>query len=379
MAHVTKRTTRTGENRYDVEWRLPDGKVRTKTFTRRKDADAFRATVETERLRGVVVDPRGARTPFSDIAEAWLVARTAKRASSVARDRAIIDHHISPTLGNRAVGSITKADVQALVDSWTAEKAASTVGRQYSCLRAIFAYAQDDEKIAKNPCRGIRLPQVRLVTRPHLTPDDLGRLADALGPDQAVMMWLGAELGLRWAEAAGLTVDRLDLLGNEITVDRQLTRTGALADTKSAGSVRTLALSEGMVDDLAALLVRRGLTAADGDSLLFVNGEGTPLDYTNWRRRTWMPACEKAELPGLRFHDLRSTATSALVAEKVDIKTAQRRLGHSSARVTLDIYARATEEADRSAATLVAARLRPRDSRGIERATKRKAGASKPA
>src|SRR5579875_363221 len=103
MAHVTKRTLRAGETRYDVEWRLPDGRVRTKTFTRRKDADAFRATVETERLRGVVVDPRGARTPFAEIAGAWLVARSTKRPSSVERDRAIIHLHINPTFGTRAV------------------------------------------------------------------------------------------------------------------------------------------------------------------------------------------------------------------------------------------------------------------------------------
>jgi integrase len=179
-------------------------------------------------------------------------------------------------------------------------------------------------------------------------------------------------LGLRWGEAAGVTVDRLDLLSGAIRVDRQLTRAGVLADTKSASSERRLSLSPDLVEDLAALLARRGLSAADGPALLFVNGDGTELDYTNWRRRTWAPACEKARLARLRFHDLRSTATSALVAEGVDVKTAQQRLGHSSARVTLDIYARSTDEADREAALLVAARLRPRNGRGIGTSAKRK-------
>src|SRR5581483_1189421 len=64
-------------------------------------------------------------------------------------------------------------------------------------------------------------------------------------------------------------------------------------------------------------------TAADGESLLFVNREGGPLGYPNWRSRAWVPACEAANLPGLRFHDLRSTAVSALVAAGVDVKTAQ--------------------------------------------------------
>ena len=367
MAHVSKRTTKTGEARYDVEWRLPDGKVRTRTFARRKDADAFRATIEAERLRGVVVDPRGARTPLSNVATRWLAAGASKRTSTIERDRAIIENHVLPTLGDRAVGSITKADVQATVDAWTKTQAPSTVGRQYSCLRAILTYALDADLIARNPCRSIRLPQVTLVERPQLAPDELGRLASALGADHAVMMWLGAELGLRWAEAAGLTVDRLDLLGGQIVVDRQLTRHAVLAPTKSASSTRRLALSLDLVEDLAALLARRALTASDADVLLFSTPDGSPLDYTNWRRRISVPACERTGLARLRFHDLRSIATSALVAEGVDVKTAQKRLGHSSARVTLDIYARTTEGADRNAARLVAARLRSRDTRGMRR------------
>jgi len=71
------------------------------------------------------------------------------------------------------------------------------------------------------------------------------------------------------------------------------------------------------------------------------------------------PACRAANLPGLRFHDLRSMAATALVAAGEDIKTAQTRLGHSSPSVTLGIYARATEQADRLAADAVGAFFAP--------------------
>lgn len=379
MAHVTKRTTKAGEARYDVEWRLPDGKVHTKTFNRRKDADAFRSTLEADRLRGVVVDPRRTRIAFEAIARHWLAAGTTKRSTSVARDRAIIERHLVPTLGERMVGSITKADVQALVDSWSATKAPSTVGRQYSCLRAIFAYAESDERIVRSPCRGIRLPRVRLVDRPYLDTDQLATLAQALGPDQGTMMWLGAVLGLRWSEAAGLTVDRLDLLAGAITVDRQLARTGELVPPKSNAGIRTLACPQWLVDQLAALLTRRGLTAADGSALVLVGEGGKPLDYTNWRRRTWVPTCERAGLPGLRFHDLRSLAATALVAAGVDMKTAQTRLGHSSPQVTLGLYARATVAADRKAADAVGAMFAPRDSRGMDSPGRKGSGVTNPA
>jgi integrase len=112
------------------------------------------------------------------------------------------------------------------------------------------------------------------------------------------------------------------------------------------------------MDDLAAL-VRRRKVERNSDTLLFVTPEGRPLDYTNWRRRTWSQACEKAKQPALRFHDLRSLATTALVAAGVDMKTAQTRLGHSSPQVTLGIYARMTAENDRNASDLVGEIFRP--------------------
>lgn len=91
---------------------------------------------------------------------------------------------------------------------------------------------------------------------------------------------------------------------------------------------------------------------------VFVTAEGAPLHSSNWRRRVWVPATISACLPGLHFHDLRHTATTALVEEGVDIKTAQTRLGLSE-QVMLRVYAQATEGADREAAGRIGDRFRP--------------------
>ena len=120
-----------------------------------------------------------------------------------------------------------------------------------------------------------------------------------------------------------------------------------------------MAIPRWLAEELAGVLHRRGLTAADGDAFVFVSSTGAPLHYPNWRRRVWVPACERAGLPGVVFHDLRSLAATVLVATGTDVKTAQRRLGHSSAKVTLDVYARATAAGDRRAADLVGDYLRP--------------------
>lgn len=81
--------------------------------------------------------------------------------------------------------------------------------------------------------------------------------------------------------------------------------------------------------DAGRHLARRGLTEADERELVFVRRDGSPSEYSAWRRRVWVPATARAGMPKLRFHDLRHVAANVMVAEGVDIKTAQTRLAGS--------------------------------------------------
>ncbi|HVA73117.1 MAG TPA: site-specific integrase [Acidimicrobiales bacterium] len=329
------------------------------TFGAKADATAWLASIETDIRRGGWVDPRAGKVTLAAMLERWLASNPSKRSSSLERDRSIIENHLPDALTARAVATIGREDIQALVDTWAETKAASTVGRQYSAIRAAFSWAEASDIITRTPCRAIRLPKVELVDRPVLAVEQLQRLAETLGPDQAAFMWLGAVGGLRWAEVAGLTVGTVVLPAGVVKVTAQLRRDGRLGPPKSTAGRRSLAVPTWLAEDLAAVIARRGLTAADSESLVFVDRDGGPLDYTNWRRRMWARATKKAGLVGLKFHDLRSMAATALVAQGVDIKTAQTRLGHSSPQVTLGIYARATVEADRLAAEKVGAFFGP--------------------
>ena len=90
-----------------------------------------------------------------------------------------------------------------------------------------------------------------------------------------------------------------------------------------------------LVDMLAAVMASKGLTAVDAGELDLHVERGHPLHYSNWRRRIWVPAAERAGLAGLRFHDLRSMAATALIASGTDVKTTQTRLGHANPQTTL--------------------------------------------
>jgi integrase len=175
---------------------------------------------------------------------------------------------------------------------------------------------------------------------------------------------VGAVLGLRWGECAGLRVGAIDFLRQTLSVTTQRTRGvgGQMVDQtpKSNAGRRTMAVPEGLMAMLSAHLAAKGLSGADRDAHVFTGPDGAPLEYSNWRQRVWIPACRAAGLEGLRFHDLRRTNLTALVLDGADPKTVQARAGHSDPRLTLAVYAQATTEGDRRAADRLGERFLPK-------------------
>jgi integrase len=281
------------------------------TFKAKTDALAFLASIETDIRRGGWINPELAETRFSVVADRLMQSSTAKRPSSIQRDRGILKLHVLPVLGEKVIGSIRPTAVQTLVDSWVGKYSNFTVHRHYATVRSVLSYAEASEMILRSPCRGIRLPKIRQVRRPNLDVDQLERLSDELGPVGGLFMWCGAILGMRWSEIAGLTVDRLDVENRTVTVDRQLTRLGGFAPPKSEAGSRVLGIPTWMAEDFSDLVrvFKRG-----SEGLVFQTDVDTPFNYENWRNRTWLKAYRQVGLEGLRFHDLRSMAATALVA-----------------------------------------------------------------
>ncbi len=347
-----------GGRRYDVMVRDRDGVQHSKTFRTKREATDYQARAVAQLGDGVYIPPRASATTIEDLAARWLAAGAGRRESTRSREASICRTHLLPGLrAGRSIGTVTRADCQALVDGWVAGGlAARTVVRIAASLRSMFQYAVDAELIGRNPAARLRLPHPDPVERPNLSAGDLERLAGTLGVEQGLFMWCGAILGLRWAEVAGMTVGALDPTRDTISVRSQLDRHGHLVDPKTLASRRTLAAPAWLVADLAALPRRRGVPVTDRTALVFLSRDGAPLSYVNWRVRVWRPVTEAAGLPGLRFHDLRSVAASALVAAGVDLRTAMHRLGHTTPAMTLAVYARVAEDRDRAAADAVAPR-----------------------
>lgn len=376
MASIEKRETSRGV-RYDVRYRDPTGRPRTKTFRRRTDADRFARQVEVEKDRGLFVDPKMARTPLAKVAAAWLESNPGKRGGSRDRDEQVVARHIVPALGDRPVGSLTPADVQAVVNRWASVRAPRTVHREYAVLRAILNYALRLDMVGRTPCRGINLPEVKPVRGHIVSAAELARLADGLGGvgQLGPMVYLAAVEGLRWGEVAGLRVGHLDFDARTLVVRETLVRgrRGVIGfgEPKSAAGRRVLAVPCELIDILGRHLAVKGVARSDREALLFTAPGGGVLRYSNWVRRCWYPAAVgagvgrmvedeasgKVRYEGIGFHDLRRANATGLVAEGVDVKTAQAMLGHSEARLTLDVYAQSVAAMGEAAAAAMGARF----------------------
>ncbi len=72
--------------------------------------------------------------------------------------------------------------------------------------------------------------------------------------------------------------------------------------------------------------------------LVFASEIGTPLDAQNVVNRSFKPLLRRAGLPGIRFHGLRHTCATLLLAKGVHPKLVQALLGHASIGITMDLY-----------------------------------------
>ena len=162
---------------------------------------------------------------------------------------------------------------------------------------------------------------------------EVAALRDAASADFAVAVVLGAGLGLRAAEAAGLTLDRVDFLRREVRVDRQwhgaLNRFEAV---KAPASNRTVPAGDSVSEAMALHVERHGT----GDHGVLLHAGGRPLarNRMGWRWRRAASAVGSE----LTFHALRHHYASSLISAGCSIVAVQRALGHSSASITLNIY-----------------------------------------
>ncbi len=308
------------------------------TFATKGDAQRWLSGAETDMQRGDFHDPRLAEIVFADWSQQWLATKRPHLAPSTNDLYSyLLRHHISPTFDRTPVGQITPLGVQ----SWLAklhetDLSPNTVAKAYRLLKGILDGAVDTGVIQRSPCTLKGAGTERHAEMRVVTPAQVEKLAEAVGPRWGALVLTAAYSGLRWGELAALRPGDIDLEAGTISVVRKLSEVNGkltFSSPKTAAGRRVV----GIPGFVVAAIERHldDLELDDADTLVFATTDGGPLRRSNFRRRVWEPATVEVGLAGLRFHDLRHTAATLAAASGASLKALMSRIGHASAAAAL--------------------------------------------
>jgi integrase len=194
-----------------------------------------------------------------------------------------------------------------------------------------------------SPCDRVPLPRIERNEMRFLDPDAVARLANAIDPRYRAFVPLGAYGGLRSGELFALRRGRLDLVRGRVDVAETAVEIAGhfhFGPPKTRAGRRSVPLPPFVVDELAQHVADTAV-----DELVFPAPEGGPVRASLFRRRTWEPAVNKAELAPLRPPDLRHTV-ALWIAAGASAHEVARRAGHTSSSVVLDRYGHLLPDAE---------------------------------
>jgi integrase len=355
--HVFRREGRRGPVWY-AKYRLPDGRqVQSRIgpgwagrgrppagyFTKRTAETWLRRTLDEAR-RGALPGMVRTGATFAEAAKEWLrfIEEDRERKPSTVHDyRSVLDVHLLPAFGEMPIEAITPELVERWRRSLTGLSTRSK-NKLLVLLHGIFRRAQAVYRVPANPLALIeKHPQRSSGDIEVFAPDEVWALVRAAASEQDAAIYLTAAFtGLRRGELLALRWRDVDFSGATIRV-RASYASGHLTTPKS-GKVRAIPMAPDVASALAQLR-RREHWVAD-DDLVFPGETGRYLDGSALSRRYKM-ALRRARLRPLRFHDLRHTFGTRMIA-KADIRRVQEWMGHSNIQTTMQYLHYAPREED---------------------------------
>jgi integrase len=252
-----------------------------------------------------------------------------------------LERHVLPRLGERRLDEIEVDHILALISDLRKQGySGTTIAATLTPLSRLFTHAVRRGLIEVNPVSKLdrsERPRVSRQERPVLNPEEIGRLLEAAAPRFRTLLATAILSGLRQGELLGLHWRDVDF-GNElIHVRTALDRKRRDVPPKTERAVRDVILMPALAD---ALRQHKTKTSFDQpDDYVFTTRTGTPHHAPHIGLRALKPALEKAGLQPVRWHDLRHTFASLLIAGGANITFVSRQLGHTSSQITLGVYA----------------------------------------
>lgn len=352
MADIQKRQTDNGV-RWDVRYRDDARRQRKRTFDRKVDAQRFAATVETDLVRGDWIDPKRGQELFGTWADKWLKTIADRKPKTRESYESIVERHLRPRYGQMPLAAIDYPMVLAFVSELReAGMAAKTVRNIRDVLRMIFRLAVRSGALKANPVVDVTVGRTHRTEMVFLEPSQVIDLAREVAqpparyrrderrvdgyPEYGLFVRFAAFTGLRAGEMVGLRVKDLELLQRRVQVFQSASEAYGqlqIVPTKTYER-RSVPIPRSLIPELA-----EHVAGKDADEFVWQSPQGGPFRYSNWFKRHFRPAVERAGVPAAtRFHDLRHSYAAMLIAQGAHPRAIMERMGHSTITVTLDNY-----------------------------------------
>lgn len=331
----------------------------------RREAENELAKLVTEVGRG---RHRAARVTVGDFLAEWFAGQTSWAPGTERRYRTALMGHILPALGKVDLGKLTVRQVDDFYRAMSRQgQSASSVRQAHALLHRAIDDAVRWGHRSDNPTEYARLPRARKADVVPPSAGALLRLVDAAEADRdhlpgfAALVRLAAATGARRGELCALRWS--DLESPVLRISRSLYGRRE-KDTKTHRS-RTLTLD---ADTLSTLeLHRRAMEKRAAVLAMTVSADAYMFSSEPNCSLPWHPDSvshyfgqlrEAAGVGRVRLHDLRHWSNSVLLDAGLDPKTVQRRHGHASGSMMMDVYGHAMRPHDDGAAEVIRLALR---------------------
>ncbi len=316
----------------------------------RRHAERLLAERLAQLHAGSYLEP--SRAPLRDFADLWLekYALGQVRPATMEQYHWLLDRHILPVLGDKPLCSINPEDAHGLRSAKMADGLSpQSVKHLLRLLRQMLGHAVLWGYLRANPCDSVKAPVVPRHEMDCLSPAEV-RLFLAHVPASWYAFFLTAvTTGLRMGEMLAMKWDNLSWHTARYHVKEMWSRPrdgkeAGFAPPKTATSAQPVDLTPTCLEALRGHRQRQAQEKLEAGEkytdlgLVFATRTGSPWDHRNVTRRYFESSLRAAGLRVIRFHDLRHTCASLLIAQGESPKYVQRQLRHASSQMTFDRY-----------------------------------------